>query len=453
MSAINFGLAATDNRQLMTELWLNFNDENDAPKRVLVEGEKFAVGRTPDNDLSIPIGNLSRRHIKIERFADIFILSDAGSSNGTTLNDANLEEPTALKDGDKLNLGGGLEINVELVSDEKKADAAAGQPDGNLPENGASASAASSAGVSASSDSSSIPLGFFILAPLIGLVLLLFVGIVFFLPGKKDSPVVKNNSDIVYTSNKDDESTTSDFPQNDDEEPDDSPTPKPTNTLTSDNSQTSETPEPVETQSTPKPIADSEKIEIASASFLRRIAFNDSKALLTGKQIAAISPKINQFKNSGALAENMKAVKANTAQLEKLASSIDMKPQLLATAVLAKLGNQRGNVVTTAQTVADVLAKLKVQNSYALADDNLIIIAAYEQGEAGKTLEMRDTVAGLMNKFPKVSPRTVRSIWFLHDNGKLSDSQYEFVLNFLAIGTITQNPKDFNVQSEAIVFN
>ena len=73
-----------------TELWLNFIDENGEPKRILVEGERFTIGRTPDNDSQIALGNLSRQHAKIERFADVFIISDAGSSNGTFLNDEKL---------------------------------------------------------------------------------------------------------------------------------------------------------------------------------------------------------------------------------------------------------------------------------------------------------------------------------------------------------------------------
>ena len=68
----------------MTELWLTFQDENGENKRILVEQEKFGVGRHSENDLSIPNGKLSREHIKIDRFGDVFVVSDCDSSNGTT---------------------------------------------------------------------------------------------------------------------------------------------------------------------------------------------------------------------------------------------------------------------------------------------------------------------------------------------------------------------------------
>src|SRR6476660_6073764 len=106
---------------MMTELWLKFKDEKGADRRVLVEGSKFVIGRHSENDLSIPNGKLSREHVKIESFGEVYVVSDSGSSNGTTLNGADLRDPVALKDGDKLNLGGGLEIEIEMLSDKPKA--------------------------------------------------------------------------------------------------------------------------------------------------------------------------------------------------------------------------------------------------------------------------------------------------------------------------------------------
>jgi hypothetical protein len=47
----------------------------------------------------------------------------------------------------------------------------------------------------------------------------------------------------------------------------------------------------------------------------------------------------------------------------------------------------------------------------------------------------------------------MRTIWFLKKQGKISDSEYQFALRFLAIGTIMQNPKDFGVESPAVIFN
>jgi pSer/pThr/pTyr-binding forkhead associated (FHA) protein len=456
----------------MTELWLKYKDENGSSKRVLVEGEKFTVGRTPDNDLSIPIPNLSRRHIQIERFADIFIVSDVGSSNGTTLNGEEVKDPIALKNGNKINLGGGVEIEIEMISDDPAADdsASSGGDSAKEDSENKSADSAQAASVSAAqnasaaSGGSSIPFGLFIIAPLLGLFIIAIVGIVIFVSRKDGTIAGKKDGGFIYTSQKNDSNTEDpDFSdekpdKKDKDEGDSTPTPAPTtatnagsdlNGSTTTNSQ----PDQIEITSTPKAASDTDKIDRASIAFLRRIAANDPKAFLTGKQIAAVSSKVNQFKSSSALADNLKNAKRNSAQIEELARSKNLRPQFVATAALAQLGNKSGDVAKTAQGMLEVLSNLRASLGNELADDNLLIIAAYNQGAANQNLAMRDTVANLTNKFPNVSSRTVRTIWFLQENDKLSPEQYDFALKFLAIGIITQNPKDFNVQSEAVIFN
>jgi len=100
-----------------------------------------------------------------------------------------------------------------------------------------------------------------------------------------------------------------------------------------------------------------------------------------------------------------------------------------------------------------ILNDLKITLDNKLADDNLMIIAAYERGAAGKPRSLQSTLEALSKTSQNVSPREIRSIWFLKDKGKLSDAEFNFALQFLAIGAITQNPKDFNINAEAITFN
>jgi hypothetical protein len=111
--------------------------------------------------------------------------------------------------------------------------------------------------------------------------------------------------------------------------------------------------------------------------------------------------------------------------------------------------------LATAQGMADVLQNLSVPIGTELANDSLLVMAAYEQGVAGQNLAMRDMLAreSIPENNPGVNSREIRSIWFLKDKGKISDSQFEFALRFLAIGTIAQNPKDFGIQTDAVVLN
>lgn len=437
----------------MVELWLNFTDEKGEPKRVLVEKEKFAVGRHSENDLSIPNGKLSREHVKIERFGDVCVVSDCDSSNGTTLNGEDLSEPVALKNGDRLNLGGGLEIEVELVSDDPNA----ANPPANDDENSAEAeaetdsqasAAAGSKSVSASSSGGSIPTSFFYLAPLFGVLILLFAGGIFFVfRGKGETDIVKNNGGFYYST---DSNTEIDSPPGGKSKT--TPTPDEKPSPVSGNGFATPTPDAPNAQPTPQISDEREKVKQTAALFLRRVAINDPNAFLTNKQTEIVGPKINQLKDSPALADNLKSAKQNSARIAEIARGKNLKPEFLATAALAKLGNQRGNVADTAQNISDVLYNLSIQIGNESAGDCPLILSAFEQGEAGDFLKMRNMLQSLANQFPGVSSTTIRTIWFLKENQKISDAQFDLGVRFIAVGTIMQNPSDFGVKADAVTF-
>jgi hypothetical protein len=431
----------------MTELWLNFTDENGETRRVLVEGEKFVIGRHSENDLSIADGSLSRRHAQIERFGDVFVISDLDSSNGTTLNDAELDKPAALEKGDKFNLGGGYEFEVELISDEESAGDAANAAAQKESEEQAEIAAAVAEKdlVSASSSGSAggSTMSFFILAPLLGVVVLLFVGgALFLLSGGGGKEIGSNRGNFIYS-----EGTPTRTPRagNDGEE---TPTPsvKPTAGASATPANSN-----VESSPTPQNSGELDKIERSALLFTRRIAVNDNNYVFSRAQLNEINSRLRNFKNSDALRDNLKAVKQNASQFEQMAKSKGLKPQFLASAALARIGNQRGNPVQTAQSMLNTLSDLKNVLGNELADDNLLIIAAFEQGERGEFRAMRNTVE-VLSKQPGVDSNRARTIWYLREKGKLSDAQYEFALRFLAIGAISQNPADFNVETDAVVF-
>jgi pSer/pThr/pTyr-binding forkhead associated (FHA) protein len=427
----------------MTELWLKFKDEKGDDQRVLVEGSKFIIGRHSECDLSFPSGKLSRQHVKIESFTEVFIVSDCGSSNGTTLNGSELRDPVALKDGDVLNLGGGLDIETEIVSDRPKAGkkGAADEDEDSEDDNSSGGSSVSSGASSqssavSSSGSSSIPTGILIAAPVLAIVLLLCGGgLLFFLGGTNEDP--RRGSDVTYT------------PTTPDDTPEKSPTPRSSSTVA-----TSVSPSPGETTAPPTPeISDEKKkIEINSAAFLQRVALNDPTAFLKSTEIEIISPKITQIKNSSALAENFKAVKTNASQIQSLAKSKGLTPLFLAVAALTELGGNRGNPLEVAQKILPIYSDLKISLANNLADDNLLMVAAFDQGKAGKFNDLRNVLEALAKKNQNVGPREIRTIWFLKKQGKITDAEYEYALRFLAIGTIMQNPKDFGVNAEAVTF-
>lgn len=431
----------------MTELWLNYTDETGETRRILVEGERFVIGRHSENDLSISDASLSRRHAQIERFGDIFVVSDLNSSNGTTLNEAPLEAPVALKKGDKFNLGGGFEFEVELISgDENAVDAAGAAAQKDSEEQAGAASGVSekdsASPFSAAPGGNSVSMNFFILAPLLGVFVLLFVGGGLFLLSGNGNEVSGNQGNFIRSETPE---RTPRAANTGDETP--TPSVKPSVGASQTPSNSTVNPSP-----TPQNSGELDKIERSALLFTRQIAINDNNYVFARGQLSEINNRLKNFKGSDALRDNLKAVKQNAAQFEQLAKSKGLKPQFLATAALARIGNQRGNPLQTAQSMLNVLGELKISLGNELADENLLIIAAFEQGERGEFRAMRNTVE-VLSKQPGVDSDRARTIWFLREKGKLSDAQYEFALRFLAIGAISQNPADFNVETDAVVFN
>jgi pSer/pThr/pTyr-binding forkhead associated (FHA) protein len=423
----------------MIELWLKFTDEKGEAKRVLVEREKFAVGRHSENDLSVASGKLSREHLKIERFGDVFVASDSGSSNGTTVNGADLNEPVSLKNGDVLNLGGGLEIEIELVSDDPNANNSSENAVEDSEENSQDVTAsAGSQSVSTASGGGSIPTVFLFLAPVFGLVVLLVAGGIFFaFRGTGTPEIAESNNNFIYpTTDRNGKTNKNENGSNADKTPTKSQTPA--NSIEN----TTQTPAPVS--------GETERVKHNAAEFMRRMAKGDANPFLTSEQAEKVGEKIKSFKDSNAFVEQLKAVKKDSAQFESMASSKDLKPQFLAAAALTKSVN--GNPTETARSMLPVLNELKIALDNKLANDNLLIIAAFERGAAGKPRDLRNTIEALAKKSQNVSPREIRTIWFLRENDKITDAEFDAALRFLAIGAIMQNPKDFDINIEAVIF-
>jgi signal transduction histidine kinase/pSer/pThr/pTyr-binding forkhead associated (FHA) protein/ActR/RegA family two-component response regulator len=63
------------------------------------------LGRDPDCEIILTARNVSRRHARIVRHQDDYILEDLGSKIGTLINDLWLQDPVRLQDGDLIGIG------------------------------------------------------------------------------------------------------------------------------------------------------------------------------------------------------------------------------------------------------------------------------------------------------------------------------------------------------------
>ena len=434
----------------MLGLTLRFTAEDGSERAVTVDTERFTIGRHSASDLSIVDSRLSREHAIISRTGNGYVITDAGSSNGTTLNGEEILTESTLRNGDRIGLGGGPILTVEIgdsaaatVSQalDSTPTATPVEPDPLPPP----AQAASASGPG-------IPVAVFFVAPLLGLLIIgvAVAALVLFGPGRS-SDLGRGGDDVTYSDSGDD---VDDPPirngrvtTNSDDTPATTGGPSPTSTSEGPAGLSgSGSPGP---QSTP-PATDTTKVEQNGAAFLRRIAQNDPKAFLTTDQAGRVNTKIKQVSRSSGLADNIASARKNAAQIRSIAVAKRLKPQFLAVAAISSLGSSRGDVVQTAQRLADVYDKLSTQIGSELADDTLLMVAAYDQGAAGDYLKMRNMLQDLSNKYPE-SSRAIRSIWFLEKQGKITGTEFDSALGFLAVGVITQNPKDFGVNTEPLI--
>ncbi|MDI1242778.1 MAG: FHA domain-containing protein [bacterium] len=410
----------------MPELWLNFTDPEGVSRRVRVEGSKFVMGRQSTCDLAIPDSRLSRSHAQIEQFAGRWEIIDTGSSNGTEVNGSPVFEPTPIYDGSMISLGG-LQVRAEITEPRTEVvkQVAASVSDAPKPKPAPVTPSASGG--------RSVSIGIILAIPVLALVLVSLAGGVAYLV------LARNPTVEVATDNE------KDGPIADDDEPPTNDTPpEKTPVPTTSNAGPSNLP-----AATPANLSETAKVEVNGASFLRKIAQNDPKIFLTTDQAKRLSSKIKQISSSSAIAENLKSAKQNGAQLKTLAVENNLQPQFLAVAAVTKLGNSRGDVVATARTMAPIFNKLNIQIGSELADDCLLMIAAYEQGAAGETMKMRNMLQNLANEVSE-SSRTIRTIWFLEKRQKITAAEFDRALTFLAIGTLGQNPKDFGVNIDQL---
>jgi FHA domain/Domain of unknown function (DUF1707) len=94
---------------------------------VLPSGTKdsFTIGRDAACDLVLPDMTVSRSHAGLRREAGRWLLSDAGSTNGTRINGWRVTDPVPLRAGDRISFGS---MTMVVTDHGQPAGAAVGTP-------------------------------------------------------------------------------------------------------------------------------------------------------------------------------------------------------------------------------------------------------------------------------------------------------------------------------------
>lgn len=98
---------------------LRVEDERGEIRRVVVEKDAYAIGRSDDNDLVLTDINVSRHHVRLEVRPIGVVLVDAGSTYGVRMNGVHAPNEVLLQGGDVFAIG---DYRFELVPGEGAAD-------------------------------------------------------------------------------------------------------------------------------------------------------------------------------------------------------------------------------------------------------------------------------------------------------------------------------------------
>jgi ABC-type multidrug transport system ATPase subunit len=92
---------------------LILEEDTNSPREFELTRPEIIIGRDPNVDLTIPSPAVSRRHARLTRQGEGYLLEDLGSSNGTYLNGERLVEQRELKTGDQIRFGQAVTITYE----------------------------------------------------------------------------------------------------------------------------------------------------------------------------------------------------------------------------------------------------------------------------------------------------------------------------------------------------
>jgi len=74
-------------------------------REIVVDRFPFVIGRRSENDGTLPLACVSRRHCQLTRTGEQVLVHDLDSHNGTYVNGTLVTNPSPIKNGDELKLG------------------------------------------------------------------------------------------------------------------------------------------------------------------------------------------------------------------------------------------------------------------------------------------------------------------------------------------------------------
>jgi FHA domain len=403
---------------MQPEITLAIDDDQGRSHLVTVRSRRFTIGRGADNDLIIDDKSLSRRHALIESFDGVTQLSDCGSQNGTVLNGKPVAGAIVLRDGDTISIGYDCRIRVRINCASADAPALIDKPsssDKPGKKNVAGLRQANHQPATSSNPSLLSP-------PAIAVAIIIII-----LASVLGIAILRLDNDARIARQPGADETKN---RNYREEPAPIPPIKPE----------------VRPEDSPE-TAFERNLNKAAEKFMLGISSDKQPYYFPSEAWTDIKRKVEQYRKSNSLPGVLRSVKLHSQELVAQAKNDNIELNLVSYAALAKtLGGQVGNPVMVARQMLPDLHYLRITFGDKTSDGSLILIAALGMGRGQSRWHP------LLNATPKMKKTTDRNVWYLHKIGKLNEPTYDFVLSFLALGIIAQDPRGFQVDADPLTF-
>jgi hypothetical protein len=433
---------------------LEFTDELGQPKAIEVKSPSFAIGRSPENDLVLGNGNLSRRHALIEFVEGFPYISDLGSQNGTFLNGEPINSSRRLLDGDVINPGGARDLHVRFgapatVADKRSALNAGATEAASAPAGSVTPTLNTDLPRSASPSFLNVPV---VAGAAIGLILLCGVAIALFIATRKDdrrsdrgaerqqqSPYNRHDATVKTPSGVEVGSTTE--------------------TESNDKGANSEVnndqvPRAGENQGAAGEVRE-DAIGRAAQRVMGRIS-KDSSPYISSQGIKDIAAKVREYHGSASLGARIRAMANKCPDVTALAQTNSLKPALLTYAALAESEGQ-ADPVAVARQMAPKLLTLRATFGSDTSNSSLLLVAAYPYQFNPQLGSQTRTAHPLASKLVELGGRRsmedtsiARSVWFLREKNGITPEAYDLVIRFLAVGIISQDPHSYGVDADPL---
>jgi hypothetical protein len=431
------------------QIKLLIEDEAGGVRPVLINSKRFTIGSGPDNDLILHAAGIARRHALIESFGEMIQLTGYDAKSALSLNQTPVREPVELHHGDLITLGDQCGLQVEISG-------AHGSSHTGVPTSAGKAQAGAASfrsgplkkpldrrdKVTHTPHKWTLSVG--LIAFSAALLILLLAGLYLRLSGERRrmGRGDANNSQVGSGPNRTGPEGGSGEVKTSGTQNAESTPPLP--------NREQEAAAVSDKQASNKQESD-DQLEEAAIQVMRRISSDNQPYGFSEQAVRQIARKVEEYRGSPS---TLRAVFVNMQQggaaLAQSARHEGVEPYLVIYTALAQTdgGRARQDSLAVARAALPGLAAQRETFGSSSADSSLIMVAVYI--EAGG----KDTASSLLYQMGRLITDSYRqrNVWFLHEHGAISDRAYDFVLRFLALGVIAQNPRRYGVDAEPLNF-